>query len=74
MFVNTGACFNVKIARSSFTAEQVTANVLAALPKIVDRVPKHWANVQALHLKSTSSVSLPIYTSLPDVCVLHFCV
>lgn len=67
MFITTGACINIKIARSTFTAAQVAENVMGALPKIVERLPKKWANVQALHIKSTSSISLPIYNSLPDV-------
>lgn len=61
---------NVKVGRSTFTAEQITENIMAALPKIIEKLPKKWTNVQALHIKSSSSVSLAIYNSLPDVRLL----
>lgn len=61
-----GTCISVRVARSSMTAEQVSANALAALRGVVARVPKKWANVQAVYLKTSESVSLPLYQVLPD--------
>ena len=46
--------------------EQCCANVEAALQGALAHVPKRWAGVQALHLKTADSAALPIYQCLPD--------
>lgn len=46
--------------------EEVCANVTAALQGALAHIPKHWAGVQALFLKSADSASLPVFQCLPD--------
>lgn len=64
LFLSAGDCIVVKIGLSSHTAEEITENVMFALPHIVSKL-KDWKNIQALHLKSTDSVALPFFASLP---------
>lgn len=66
MYSPSGSCINVRIGLSSMSAGQIVGNVKAALPSLVQHIPKQWANVQALYLKSAESVALPVYQSLPD--------
>jgi len=33
---------------------------------VVAKIPKKWNNIQALHIKTHNSISLPLYNSLPD--------
>jgi ribosome biogenesis protein UTP30 len=33
----------------------------------VEKIPKNWANVRALHLKAVDSVALPIYQAVPEL-------
>lgn len=55
-----------RVARSSFTAEQCTENVLAVVKAAAEHVSKKWANVQSLHLKTADSAALPIYQAVPE--------
>lgn len=66
MFKNSGTSISIKIARSSFTAQQVVDNVHSALLAAVEHVPKKWAALQAVYIKTAESVSLPLYQALPD--------
>jgi len=65
-FINSGACSAVKIAKSSFTVEQIVQNILQSILIIVSKIPKKWNNIQSLHIKTKDSVALPIYNSLPE--------
>jgi len=65
LFLN-GACSAVKIGKSDFTTEQLVENILQGTDSIVSKIPKKWKNIQSIHLKTTESIALPIYTVLPD--------
>ncbi len=41
-------------------------NVFEAIQSIVEKVPGKSKNVQAIHLKTSDSASLPIYQVLPE--------
>jgi ribosome biogenesis protein UTP30 len=45
---------------------QVRQNVEAVVAAAVQHVPKKWANVQGVFVKTAESVALPVYQSLPD--------
>ncbi len=45
---------------------QVQQNVEAVVAAAVQHVPKKWANVQGVFIKTAESVALPVYQSLPD--------
>lgn len=59
---NLGTCTSVKLGTVSQTSAQVLANLKTALPAVVKNVKGGWDNVQSLHIKTNSSVSLPIWT------------
>ncbi|KPV73382.1 uncharacterized protein RHOBADRAFT_48785 [Rhodotorula graminis WP1] len=65
--VTTGTSLSVKIGSTSqHSAAELGANLRAVLPYIATRIPaapSTFANVQSLHLKSSTSVSLPIYNA-----------
>ena len=56
----------VKVAHTGLTVEQAVENVVGAVAEITKIVPRGWNNIQSLNLKTTDSISLPIYTSLPE--------
>ena len=58
-------CSAVRCARSTQAAGQVAANVMAAAAGVVHYVPRGWANVRSMYLKTSASVALPLYTCLP---------
>jgi ribosome biogenesis protein UTP30 len=57
----------VKISTISQTPSQILANLKSALPAIIKNIKGEWQNIQSIHIKTNSSVSLPIWTcSLDD--------
>ena len=53
----------VRIGRTGFTVKETVENILGSLPYIVKHLPKKLSNVQAIFVRTNSSVALPIYTS-----------
>ncbi|GIL44408.1 hypothetical protein Vafri_1884 [Volvox africanus] len=66
MFKNSGTCINIKVGRSSFIPEHVEENVVAALCRAVQHIPKKWTLIQGVFLKTADSVALPLFQALPD--------
>lgn len=66
LFWSGGSCLNIKVAHSSLAAEEVVENINAAVEAVAQHVPKKWANVQSVFIKTADSVALPVYQCLPD--------
>ncbi|GFR47144.1 hypothetical protein Agub_g8834 [Astrephomene gubernaculifera] len=66
LFKSSGTSINIKVARSSFSPEQVLDNVQAALCAASQHIPKKWAAIQGVFLKTADSVALPLFQTLPD--------
>mmetsp|Transcript_40037 Transcript_40037/g.62651 ORF Transcript_40037/g.62651 Transcript_40037/m.62651 type:complete len:349 (+) Transcript_40037:85-1131(+) len=60
-----GPCVSVRVARGWHSAAQVAANAAAALAGVLAHVPRGWANVKSVNLKTSDSVALPVYAALP---------
>lgn len=59
---NKGSCTSVKIGyMASHTAEQLTDNLMSALPAIVTRLKGGWENVHNIDVKTGNSAALPIW-------------
>lgn len=41
--------------------------MIAAMGQVVTHTPQGWAGIQAVYIKTSSSVALPIYAKLPAV-------
>lgn len=57
---------SVKFATLSQTPKQILENLKVALPAIMKHIANGWDNIQALHIKTNSSVSLPIWSCTLD--------
>lgn len=66
MSLGHGPCSAIKVAHTGQTVEQAVENVVGAVAEITKVVPRGWNNIQSLNLKTTDSIALPIYTSLPE--------
>ncbi|KAG2708935.1 hypothetical protein I3760_05G216600 [Carya illinoinensis] len=67
LFLRTGTCSVVKVARVSMEKEEIVENVVAAIEGISEIVPRKWGGVRSLHLKLLGSLALPVYQVVPDV-------
>jgi len=45
----------------------VVENILSSIQSIVEHIPRKWKNVQGIHVKTATSVALPLYNQLPPV-------
>ncbi|OEL35073.1 hypothetical protein BAE44_0003908 [Dichanthelium oligosanthes] len=67
LYLRSGTCCGIKVGRLDMEEEEIVENVMAAVEAAVEKVPKKWANVRALHLKAVDSVALPIYQVVPEL-------
>lgn len=59
---NQGTCSSVKIGTLSQSSSHVLDNLKTALPAIVKTIKGGWDNLQSLHIKTSTSASLPIWS------------
>ncbi|KAL6847542.1 hypothetical protein ACP4OV_022568 [Aristida adscensionis] len=67
LYLRSGTCSGIKVGRLDMGEEEIVDNVMSAIEAAVEKVPKKWANVRALHLKAVDSVALPIYQVVPEL-------
>ncbi|CAN6290673.1 unnamed protein product [Urochloa humidicola] len=67
LYLRSGTCSGIKVGRLDMEEEEIVENVMAAVEAAVEKVPKKWANVRALHLKAVDSVALPIFQVVPEL-------
>ena len=48
------------------TQDQVVDNIVEGVSEMTKKVSKGWTNIQSLNIKTSDSVALPIYNSLPE--------
>ncbi|XP_064415089.1 ribosomal L1 domain-containing protein 1 [Latimeria chalumnae] len=58
-----GGCYTTRIGHTGMKVDDVVENVMAAFSVIAEKIPKKWRNLKIIHLKSETSVALPIYNS-----------
>ncbi|XP_078519296.1 ribosomal L1 domain-containing protein 1 [Lissotriton helveticus] len=58
-----GCCYAARIGHTGMKVEELVENIKSSATVIGEKLPKKWKNVKLLHLKTTSSVALPIFTS-----------
>lgn len=57
-----GTMVSTRVGLETFTPEQLSANIAAVVEKLVEKhVVKGWRNVKAIHIKSPTSLALPIW-------------
>jgi ribosome biogenesis protein UTP30 len=61
--INKGTSYAIKIGSlAAHTSEQLRENLLAIIPHLAVRIPNGgWDNVQSLHIKTTTSMALPLW-------------
>ncbi|XP_069590190.1 ribosomal L1 domain-containing protein 1 [Ranitomeya imitator] len=63
---NRGCCYSIRVGHTGMKVEDIAENILAVSQVLAEKLPMKWKNVKVLHLKSQSSVALPIYASSLD--------
>ncbi|XP_029432670.1 ribosomal L1 domain-containing protein 1 isoform X2 [Rhinatrema bivittatum] len=58
-----GCCYTARVGHTGMQVKDLVENLNFAVKVIAEKLPKKWKNVKVLHLKTQTSVSLPIFTS-----------
>ncbi|KAL7548675.1 hypothetical protein ACHAWF_011944, partial [Thalassiosira exigua] len=66
LYLGAGTCLTVKAGSTAMPPAKLLANVEAICAFVPTRVPRKWSNVRAISVKTSSSVSLPIYNKTPE--------
>ncbi|KAM0790520.1 hypothetical protein ACM66B_003391 [Microbotryomycetes sp. NB124-2] len=63
--ISTGTNLSIKIGSLELhDQDQLVANLLSAIPQLAVRIPESpFSNIQSLHIKTSTSTSLPIYNA-----------
>ncbi|KAG2187505.1 hypothetical protein INT44_005194 [Umbelopsis vinacea] len=66
MHLNGGSCSAIKVGTTALSEQHIFENIMAVVPQVADNIPKKWKNIQSINIKTSDSISLPIYNSLPE--------
>lgn len=66
MVLSEGTCVTVRAGNTGMPADKLAANVAAICAAASEKVPRKWANVCSIAIKTPNSVSLPIYNKTPE--------
>jgi ribosome biogenesis protein UTP30 len=66
MTLSQGTCVTVRAGNTGMTADKLAANVAAICAAATIKLPRKWANVRSIAVKTPISVSLPIYNKTPE--------
>jgi ribosome biogenesis protein UTP30 len=61
MFISPGTCITVKSGSTAMKTQHLLDNIQSVIEHAIDRIPRKWANVSAIGIKTSTSMSLPIY-------------
>ncbi|CAH2306982.1 ribosomal L1 domain-containing 1 [Pelobates cultripes] len=60
---NKGCCYSIRVGHIGMNINEIVENAVAVAGVLAEKLPLKWKNVKILHLKTQSSVALPVYTS-----------
>eukprot|EP00501_MAST-03F_sp_TOSAG23-6_P001234 GSMAST32.ASY1.ANO1.1280.1 assembled CDS len=65
LYLGWGACSSVRIGLTNMEHEAIVDNIMGAMETISLKIPRKMKGIQAIHIKTSNSIALPIYNSLP---------
>ncbi|XP_053551280.1 ribosomal L1 domain-containing protein 1 [Bombina bombina] len=60
---NKGCCYSIRVGHTGMKVDDVVENTIAVAKVLATKLPMQWKNVKLLHLKTQTSVALPVYNS-----------
>lgn len=63
---NRGCCYTIRVGHTAMKVEDIVENTLAVAKILAEKLPMKWNNIKVLHMKTQTSVALPIYNSPTD--------
>jgi ribosome biogenesis protein UTP30 len=66
MTLKEGTCVTIRAGNTGMPADKLMANITAITEHAIQKLPRKWANVRSIAIKTPESVSLPIYNKTPE--------
>ncbi len=64
LHLSPGTCTSIKVGVAGQTAEEISENIEVVANRVVDQyVPQKWKGLRSLHIKTSSSVALPLWVT-----------
>lgn len=67
MTISKGNCVMIKAGHTGMESEKLVDNIVDITKNAVPKIPRKWANVQVISIKTPQSVALPIYNRTPEM-------
>merc|ERR1711988_360729 len=68
--IPTGASLSVRVGHAGMSSSQLLENITAVLSGMIPNISQGgWRNIKSIGLRSSKSITLPIYNQVPDVFV-----
>lgn len=64
-YLSEGTCLTVKAGTTGMSTKQIAENVAAICAHVPSKIPRRWANVRSIAVKTSNSMALPIYNKTP---------
>lgn len=61
MWISAGTCLSIKAGTTGMPIQNVFENMEAIINNASSRIPRKWANIAAISIKTGQSVALPVY-------------
>jgi len=75
MWVSAGTCITIKAGNTAMPTQYLKENVESIVKNAVSHIPRRWANISAICIKTSNSIALPIYNKtredLLEIAYLH---
>jgi len=75
MWVSAGTCVTIKAGSTAMPTQYLKENVESIVKNAVSHIPRTWANISSISIKTSKSISLPIYNKtredLEEIAYLH---
>ena len=56
---------SVPVGNTGMPQDHILHNIRHAISVAMRKIPRGWKNIQSIHVKTTSSMALPLFNSLP---------
>ncbi|KAL7493103.1 hypothetical protein ACHAWT_002186 [Skeletonema menzelii] len=66
MFLSAGTCVTVKAGNTGMDVTKLLENIQSITQIVPGKVPRKWANIRSVSIKTSASVALPIYNKTPQ--------
>eukprot|EP00546_Thalassionema_frauenfeldii_P013727 CAMPEP_0178919482 /NCGR_PEP_ID=MMETSP0786-20121207/14461_1 /TAXON_ID=186022 /ORGANISM="Thalassionema frauenfeldii, Strain CCMP 1798" /LENGTH=433 /DNA_ID=CAMNT_0020593417 /DNA_START=27 /DNA_END=1324 /DNA_ORIENTATION=+ len=64
-YLSEGTCLSVKAGTTAMSPENLVVNILHIATQLPEKLPRKWANIRSISVKTSDSMSLPFYNKTP---------